>query len=263
MSPAVFTLIIFQVRSHAFCLDLVSDFDPTVYASQGDGATAVHHHVCLVCWDGLSLHFCPGWPWSMILLISNAWVAGITGMHHGTWPELTFNILWAPSILTIMGCGEVLCWSCLFVVWNPPILGCLYLSLDWGDFVTQFHFVFPMPLAYVLAYSFSPQILRISLFITSWNLWNLWSWLLVCSYFDNNGCLNTVISQPCLQPLTFFLLCNASPWVFLWLHLLSFLFLRFLICFPQNLIAEFLLIQAMNSSLLHSSIYLNPLWDHW
>jgi hypothetical protein len=43
----------------------------------------------LTCWDGISLTFCLGWHWTMILLIAASWVAGITGVSH-----YTLSFLW-------------------------------------------------------------------------------------------------------------------------------------------------------------------------
>jgi hypothetical protein len=49
------------------------------------GMTSVHHHTQLLVEMGVSLTFCTGWPWTLILLISASWVAGITGMSHHAW----------------------------------------------------------------------------------------------------------------------------------------------------------------------------------
>jgi hypothetical protein len=35
-----------------------------------------------VFWDRVSQTFCPGWLWTLVLLISASWVAGITGVSH-------------------------------------------------------------------------------------------------------------------------------------------------------------------------------------
>jgi hypothetical protein len=62
-----------------------------------------HYYVWLVCWYGISLTFCLGWPWTMILLFSTSSVAGITGMNYYIW--LTLNIL------------KLIYFSCNWVVW--------------------------------------------------------------------------------------------------------------------------------------------------
>jgi hypothetical protein len=41
--------------------------------------TGLCHQAKLSVWDEVSLTFCPGWPWTLILLISISGVAGITG----------------------------------------------------------------------------------------------------------------------------------------------------------------------------------------
>jgi hypothetical protein len=41
----------------------------------------MNHHAWFICWDGVSLTFCPGWPWTFILPISASWVAA----HPAYW----------------------------------------------------------------------------------------------------------------------------------------------------------------------------------
>jgi hypothetical protein len=42
-------------------------------------------------WDVVLRTFCLSWPWTLILLISASWVAGITGMSHHTQSQSSFK----------------------------------------------------------------------------------------------------------------------------------------------------------------------------
>jgi hypothetical protein len=68
---------------------------PLPVASHAGGMINVHLHVGLLCCDGVSVTFCPGWPWVAILLISVFLVAGITGVNYHIWvlPSPLFRLL--------------------------------------------------------------------------------------------------------------------------------------------------------------------------
>jgi hypothetical protein len=46
-----------------------------------------------VFWDRILRSFCPGWLWTVILLISASWVARITGVSHRCLACLSFQVL--------------------------------------------------------------------------------------------------------------------------------------------------------------------------
>jgi hypothetical protein len=49
-------------------------------------------HICLVCWNEVSLTwFVAPWPRTIILQISAYWVAGIIDMNHHVWHKLYFK----------------------------------------------------------------------------------------------------------------------------------------------------------------------------
>jgi hypothetical protein len=52
--------------------------------------TDLHHHPT-INWDGVSQTFCPGWPWSSILLIATSRIAMITGLSRFTQPQVIFS----------------------------------------------------------------------------------------------------------------------------------------------------------------------------
>jgi hypothetical protein len=56
---------------------------------------SVHYHIQLFYWLswgwGVSLTFCPGWPQTVILLISSYWVVRITSMSHHSWPHASLD----------------------------------------------------------------------------------------------------------------------------------------------------------------------------
>jgi hypothetical protein len=64
--PCLFVLSVIL----CFCLELASVSDPLTYASCIDGIINTDHQAWLIDWDGLSLTWCPGWPWICSLLIS-------------------------------------------------------------------------------------------------------------------------------------------------------------------------------------------------
>jgi hypothetical protein len=57
------------------------------------GITSMHHHTQLICWNGVSLDFCPDRPWTAIFPISALLVAEITGVHHHIWLSIILNML--------------------------------------------------------------------------------------------------------------------------------------------------------------------------
>jgi hypothetical protein len=100
-------------RSSPFCFSYISDrisqfypgpvshCDSPTTASHVTGIKNVIHHVQLVCWDGFSLTFCPGWSQAAILPLSTSRVTGITDMYHHArscicvlciYHELLFNL---------------------------------------------------------------------------------------------------------------------------------------------------------------------------
>jgi hypothetical protein len=55
------------------------------------GITVAHHHAWLEM--RVSLTFGLGWPWTMILLISASWVAGIIDKYHHARPQKIILVL--------------------------------------------------------------------------------------------------------------------------------------------------------------------------
>jgi hypothetical protein len=64
-----------------FCPGLVSNWDPSNYASSIDGITIAYYHA----------HAGPGWLWIAILLTSVSWEDGITGVSYQAWHSF---LLW-------------------------------------------------------------------------------------------------------------------------------------------------------------------------
>jgi hypothetical protein len=50
-----------------------------IYANHVAGNYRCVYHAWLVCWDGILLAFCLGWPRTSMFLISTSQVTGITG----------------------------------------------------------------------------------------------------------------------------------------------------------------------------------------
>jgi hypothetical protein len=64
---SLFVLVIFQIGSHTFCLGPALDHDLPSYASWVAGIRCSCQHTWLICWDGVLVNFCLGWPWTLIL----------------------------------------------------------------------------------------------------------------------------------------------------------------------------------------------------
>jgi hypothetical protein len=93
MTPALFCLSYFSDRVLCFCLGLALHHNPPIYASQVAWITVPPHPVC---WDGVLLTFCPGWPWTVILPNSVSQVTGImvcTAMPSN-FHSLNWNFFW-------------------------------------------------------------------------------------------------------------------------------------------------------------------------
>jgi hypothetical protein len=91
-SPFFFSLFLHRV-SHF--LPRASLQHLHTYTSCIPHITDVNHHAWVIYWDGVSLTFCVGWPWTLIILISASWVVGITGVsHHISIIYLLIFILW-------------------------------------------------------------------------------------------------------------------------------------------------------------------------
>jgi hypothetical protein len=85
VSRPFFLLVIFQIRACVFTWAWPQVKIPPSMASQVAWATDVYHRTQFIGWDGVSLAFCPGWPLTVVLLVSVSWVAGITDMNHHAW----------------------------------------------------------------------------------------------------------------------------------------------------------------------------------
>jgi hypothetical protein len=76
----------FWDRISCFCsADL--DHGPPLYASCVAGMAGAHHCNWLLVEMGVSLTFCRGWHWTLILPVSFHWVTGIIGVSHLVWPD--------------------------------------------------------------------------------------------------------------------------------------------------------------------------------
>jgi hypothetical protein len=76
-------------------------------------------------WDRVLQTICPGWLWTMILLISASWVARITGMSHQRL-VLCFNFCWSTDALqdlephpNLLGPGSLELVSSLSILLKP------------------------------------------------------------------------------------------------------------------------------------------------
>jgi hypothetical protein len=76
-----YALDIFWIEFHIFCRLAFGHAPLITYVFFRAGFTSVYHH-WHICWDGISLTFCMGWPWTMIFLIPSSQVVGIIGLHH-------------------------------------------------------------------------------------------------------------------------------------------------------------------------------------
>jgi hypothetical protein len=74
------------------------------------------------------LTFCPLWPWTFILLISEFQEARITDVSHHAWPSPSFVLNGPPIILTLMLMD--LLWS-LFLIMFFPLVSPLFDFLFW------------------------------------------------------------------------------------------------------------------------------------
>jgi hypothetical protein len=85
MSPVLFALDIFQIRSHINSQAWL-DCDPPIYSSHVAGMTGTHHHtqLLLVEMGGLT-NFLRGMALIMILPISTSQVFRVTGMSCHAW----------------------------------------------------------------------------------------------------------------------------------------------------------------------------------
>jgi hypothetical protein len=63
----LFALVIFQIGSSFFAQEPTSGGNPPTSALYIAGTIDVHYHLWLICWKGISLSFCPGWPQTIVL----------------------------------------------------------------------------------------------------------------------------------------------------------------------------------------------------
>jgi hypothetical protein len=92
------------------------DHNLSAYSSQVSGTMDTHHHTWLIYWNDILLTFCPGCPWSSILLISTSQVARIIGVSHCTWP-LSFVSVSTTTFEVRPGSSIVYLWNVL--LWSP------------------------------------------------------------------------------------------------------------------------------------------------
>jgi hypothetical protein len=76
-----FALVIIWVRS-CFLVWANLDHDPLIYASHCSWNDRQSPLYLAIGWDRVSWTICPGWPWTVILLISASQVARITCVRH-------------------------------------------------------------------------------------------------------------------------------------------------------------------------------------
>jgi hypothetical protein len=86
---ALFCLVIFQISLVLFWPNQTESPFSFLYLLHSWNYRCIPPHQ--VCWDGVSLMVCPGWPWTANLPISASWVAaGITDVSHCAWPEFMY-----------------------------------------------------------------------------------------------------------------------------------------------------------------------------
>jgi hypothetical protein len=79
----------FSTGTHVFTWTSL-DHNPFTYAFHVAGMAGGHPHAQIICWDGVSLTFCPDWLQVSILYYPpNLCVPGswVTGVSHWTWPK--------------------------------------------------------------------------------------------------------------------------------------------------------------------------------
>jgi hypothetical protein len=80
MPPALVWFSYFSGRVSSFCPGLASDFNPLIYGlSCNSDNRSMPPHSWISGWEGLSLTFCPGYLWIVVLLISASQLSEITG----------------------------------------------------------------------------------------------------------------------------------------------------------------------------------------
>jgi hypothetical protein len=74
-----------------FCQDSLDYIHP-IYNSQVAWITDINYQTKLIDRDEVSLIFCQGWPWTMMLTIFASWVAGNADMSHHTRPYAQYML---------------------------------------------------------------------------------------------------------------------------------------------------------------------------
>jgi hypothetical protein len=90
-------------------------------------------------WDRVSF-FCPGWPPTVVLLISAFWVAGITGVNHR---HPTWSVLWHTEVFKFEK----------FILSNFYFVACVFGVTSKESFLNSVSWSFSSVLSYYYFYS--------------------------------------------------------------------------------------------------------------
>jgi hypothetical protein len=93
-TPSPFLFSYSLDESTCFCLGLALDHDLPTYTSCVTDIADLLHYTQLIFWEGVLLTFFPGWPQTVILLISTYQEVQIISMYHYTWPKHIILEFW-------------------------------------------------------------------------------------------------------------------------------------------------------------------------